>query len=62
MSIESITLEYFSALPQTNLNSTKPSRQRHAVFHSFFYHIKQDAATTTVNSKYLISLLKEKKY
>ena len=24
------------ALPQTNLNSTTPSHQRHAVFHSFY--------------------------
>ena len=28
MSIEGITLEHFSALPKTNLNSTTTSRQR----------------------------------
>ena len=39
MSIEGITLEHFSALPQKNINSTTPSRQLHAVFHSFFMMI-----------------------
>ena len=35
MSIEGIELEQFSAVPHTNINSTTPSCQRHAVFHSF---------------------------
>ena len=62
MSIESIVLEHFSALPQTNINSTKPSRQRHAVFHSFLSDdSKHDYATTTAHTNRLISLIKEKK-
>ena len=61
MSIEGITLEHFSSLPQTNINSTIPSRQHHAVFHSFLSgDRKQDAATTFAHSKILISLLKDK--
>ena len=35
VSIEGILLGHFSVLPQTNINSTTPSRQRHAVFHYF---------------------------
>ena len=55
MSIEGIALEHFSAVPQKNINSTTPSRQLHAVFHSFLSgDIKQDAATTTAHSKRLI--------
>ena len=62
MSIEGIVLENFSAVPQTNINSTTPSRQRHAVFHYFLSgDSKQDAANTTAHSKHLISLLKDKK-
>ena len=60
--IEVIVLEHFSALPQTNINSTTLSRQRHAVFqYSLSNGIKQDASTTTAYSKRLILLLKEKK-
>ena len=62
MSIEVIALEHFIAVPQTNLNSTTPSRQRHAVFHSFLSDdSKHDAVATTAHSKGLISLFKEKK-
>ena len=62
MSIEGIALEHFSAVPQTNTNSTTPSLQRHAVIYSFLSDdSKQDAATTTAHRKHLISLLKDKK-
>ena len=55
MNIEVIALEYFSAVPKTYINSTTPSRQRHAVFHSFLSNDrKQDAATTTAHIKRLI--------
>ena len=33
VSIKSIALEHFSAAPQEDINSTTPSRPRHAVFH-----------------------------
>ena len=63
VSIEVIVLEHFSAAPQEDINSTTPSRRRHAVFHSFLSdNSKQDAATTTAHSKRLISLLKNKNY
>ena len=62
MSIEGIALENFSALPKTDINSTKQSRQRHTVFHYFLSDSsKQDSGTTTAHSKRLISLLKDKK-
>ena len=55
MSIEGIALGHFSALPHTNINSTTPSRQRHALLHSFLYDDgKQYFSTTTANSKRLI--------
>ena len=61
MYIEGIVLEHFSASPQEDINSTTPSRQRHAVFYSFLSeNSKQDAATTTAHSKRLISLFKKK--
>ena len=61
MSIEVIELENFSALSKADINSTTPSRQRHAVFHSFLYDDrKQDAVTTTAHIDRLISLIKEK--
>ena len=61
MSIERITLEHFSALPQKNINSTTPSRQLHAVFHSFFNDdSKKDATTNTAHRNSFISLLKDK--
>ena len=62
MSIEVISLETFSSLQKTDINSTTPSRQRHAVFHSFLsVDSKQDYATTTTHNKRLICLLKDKK-
>ena len=62
MSIEGIALKHFSAAPQTNINSTTPSRQLHAVFHYFLSDdSKQDSTTTNAHRKYLISLIKEKK-
>ena len=55
MSIEGIVLEHFSALPKADINSTTPSRQRHAVFHYFLSDdIKQYYATTTAHRKSLI--------
>ena len=63
MSIEVITLVKFSAVPQTNINSTTTSRQHHAVFRSFLSDdSKQDSATTTTHSKRFISLPKDKNY
>ena len=63
MSIEGISLEHFSKEPQTNINSTTPSRQHHAVFHSFVTDdSKQGDSTTTADSKLLISFLKGKHY
>ena len=62
MSIDVIALEYFSALPKSDINSTTPSRQLHTVFHYFLSDdIKQDAATTTAFRKHLITLIKDKK-
>ena len=61
--IECIALEHFSALPQTEINSSTKVCPRHAVFHYFLSdYIKQDAATTTAHRKCLIEMLKEKKY
>ena len=62
VSIEGIALEIFSAVPKTDINSTTLSRQRYAVFHSFFSDdsIKDDD-TTTAHIKRLILLLKDKK-
>ena len=63
MSIEGIALEHFSTLPKSDINSTAPSRERHAVFHSLLSGDRiQVAATNTAHSKRLISLLKDKKY
>ena len=60
--IGSITLEHVSALPKADMNSTAPSRQRHAVFRSLLSdNIKQDSAITTSHCKHSISFLKEKK-
>ena len=62
VSIEGIASEHFSAATQLDINSYTLSRPRHAVFHSFLSDdSKQDAATTTAQSKQLISLLKNKK-
>ena len=55
MPLEGIALENFSAVSKTDINSTTPSCQRHAVFHSFLSDDrKQDAATTTEHIKRLI--------
>ena len=63
MSIEGIALEHFSAVTKTDINSTTPSRQLHAVFHSVLSDDKkQDAATNTAYSKRLNSCFKNKKY
>ena len=49
-------------LPNSDINSTTPSRQRHVLFHSFLSDdSKQDADTTTTHINHLISLLKDKK-
>ena len=57
VSIEGISLEHFSALPQTEINSSTKSCPRHAVFHSFLSdYNKQNAADTTANRNYLIGL------
>ena len=62
MSIEGISMEHFSAAPNADFMSSTPSRQRHALFHSFLSDDrKQDAYTTIEHSKRLISLLKKKK-
>ena len=59
---EGIALENFSVLPKADINSNTPSRQLHAVFHSFLSdYIKQYADTTTAHINRLISLLKNKK-
>ena len=61
VSIEGFALEHFSTVPKTDIKVTKPSHQRHAVFHIFLSdYIKHDAATTTAYIKRLISLIKEK--
>ena len=62
VSIEGIVLEYFSALPQTGINSyTKPC-SCYAVFHYFLSDdIKQYGATSTAHRKRFIVLLKEQK-
>ena len=63
MSIEGITLEHFRALPKTDINSTTPSRQSHALFHYFLSDdSSQDAVNTTAQSKHSISFLKDKNY
>ena len=52
MPIEGISLEHFSSVSKTVINSTTLSCQRHAVFHYFLSEDrKQDAATTTSHSK-----------
>ena len=62
VSIEGIALENFSVLPKSDINSTKSSRQCHAIFRSFLSdNIKQDDVTTTAHIKRLIAVLKDKK-
>ena len=58
--IDVIALEHFSALPQTEINSSTKSCPRHAMFHFFLsYDSKQDSATTTIHGKRLIGLFKK---
>ena len=48
VSIKGIVLEHFSEWPKSGINSTTPSHQCHAVFHSFLSdNSKQDYATNT---------------
>ena len=61
--IEGIESENFRALPQKYINSTTPSLQRHALFHSFLSDdSKQDSATNNTHINCFISLIKDKKY
>ena len=61
MSIEGIALKHFSEAPKVDNNSSTISCQRHAAFQYFLSdYSKQVAATTTAESKRLISLLKNK--
>ena len=62
VSIEGILLDHFNELPQTEINASKKSCPRHAVFNFFPDDRKQDSATTTAHVKYLIELLKNKNY
>ena len=60
VSIEVISLEHCSALPQTEIKASTKSCPRRSVFHSFFSDdSKQDAATTTAHSKYFIGMFKK---
>ena len=61
MSIEGIALEHFSALPHTEINSSKKPCPRHAVFNFFSDDSKQDASTTTSHNNCLIEMLKKPK-
>ena len=56
VSIEGITLEHFSALPQTLIKASTKSCPRHSVFLSFSDDRKQDADNTTSHSKCLIEI------
>ena len=50
-------------LSTADINSTKPSCKRHAVFHYFLSDdSNQDAVNTTAQSKHSISFLKDKNY
>ena len=62
VSIEGIALEHLSSLPQTEINASPEPCPRHAMFHYFLLdYIKQDTATTTAHSNFLIEILKEQK-
>ena len=61
VSIEGITLEHLSALPQIEINSPIKPCTKHAFFNSFLSdYRKQDAATTTAQSNCFIELKKQK--
>ena len=62
VSIEDISLEHFSQLPKTVINSSKKSCPCHSVFYFFSCDSKQDDSTTTAHSKRFIELLKGGKY
>ena len=60
VSIEGITLEHFSAFPQTEIKSSTKVCPLHAVFHSFLSgDFRQNAATTNAQSNRLIESLKK---
>ena len=62
MSIDGIALENFSALPQTEINSSTKPFPRHSVFHCLLSdYSKQYYSTTTAHRKGLIGMLKEQK-
>ena len=62
MYIEGIKLEIFGLLPKTDINSTTPSLQRHALFHSLLSDDgKQDAPTTNAHRKRLIFIAQKEK-
>ena len=45
VSMEDIALEHFSVVPQADINASAISRQRHAVFHSFYLTIANSMLT-----------------
>ena len=62
VSIEGISMEHFSALPDTGMNSSTKSCPRNSVFHYFLLDdSKQDAYTTTSHINCFIELPKERK-
>ena len=61
MSIEGIALEHFSALPQIEINSSTEPCPRDVVFRLFLLiDSKQDSASDTAHSNFLIKLFKKK--
>ena len=56
VSIEGIAPEHFSALTETEINSSTKPCPRHAVFNYFSDDSKQDDDTTTSHSKRLIEI------
>ena len=62
VSNKGILLEHFNALPQTEINLSKKSFPRHALFKYFSSDdSKRYAAITIAHSKFLIELLRFKK-
>ena len=57
MSIEGIALEHFSALLQTEINSSTKSYPCHAVFHFLSDDSKQDSATTISIERFLCAIV-----
>ena len=60
MSIEGISLEHFSTLPQTEIKPPTKPCTRHELFHSFLSDDSKQYAATA-HRKCLIELLKKKK-